>query len=727
MGFLDDAWEWTGGALEDAGKAMMSAAEETAGVVVDGVNFLYNAAGEVVDAMGNLIIDGVTYSAGFATTVAAPIVDAAEMVEVWVQDWDGSWITDFVEKSMSAGYRLVEDAATAVADTATVVVDAAVDAAGSVAEAVVYTAEELGASAVALGAQAAQYAQVAASLPGFAGVHMLQMADQLRIAAEGAAAAAAAAAEDVGEAALTVVEDAGAAAMSAVEDVAEGLGDAGMAAVDAAASTADWGLTAADTMVFDPVDTMTGGLVDVDYVNGNLSAEAGIPDVLYASASVGTNGVSARAENIVGGAGGSIGTDGSFGVDAHAGIEWGPLPYAEGHIERGPDGSISIGGEVQVVLPTPLGVVDGSVDGGFERNADGSWNTNLDADVALPTAPMLDGLMPDAAALQAIAPDTDDLQDLVDSPDEFVDRFDELVPEVPDDPIGMMQDMLPESTDDFQGMLEDVVPDSTDDFDGMLRAMLPDASDLDRADDYLMAAVEGQMSASGTTSANDPGGPAASGPSAGGAPGPTASAASAPIGAPSDASARMEPFGDLVPDAGDIADMIPDPTDDVRDLIPDGSDVADFVPRAPDLSGVLPSGDDARQLLPDASDVLGLLPDADALGAVLPDPPPLGELVPDVPEPTELIPEPPTPSELVHQVAVESIGESPSNEPAAIAASAASGDLSDVLASAGPAAGSTIETMTDAVESGQFDDFTADIVSAETNEAAANELWEDIG
>ena len=108
MGFLDDAWEWTGGALEDAGKAMMSAAEETAGVVVDGVNFLYNAAGEVVDAMGNLIIDGVTYSAGFATTVAAPIVDAAEMVEVWVQDWDGSWITDFVEKSMSAGYRLVE-------------------------------------------------------------------------------------------------------------------------------------------------------------------------------------------------------------------------------------------------------------------------------------------------------------------------------------------------------------------------------------------------------------------------------------------------------------------------------------------------------------------------------------------------------------------------------------------------------------------------------------------
>ena len=50
-----------------------------------------------------------------------------------------------------------------------------------------------------------------------------------------------------------------------------------------------------------------------------------------------------------------------------------------------------------------------------------------------------------------------------------------------------------------------------------------------------------------------------------------------------------------------------------------------------------------------------------------------------------------------------------------------------MLASAGPAAGSTIETMTDAVESGQFDDFTADIVSAETNEAAANEMWEDIG
>ena len=61
-----------------------------------------------------------------------------------------------------------------------------------------------------------------------------------------------------------------------------------------------------------------GGLVKVDYTNGNLSAEAGIPDVLYASASVGTDGVSARAENLVTGVGGKIGTDGSFGLDGRA-------------------------------------------------------------------------------------------------------------------------------------------------------------------------------------------------------------------------------------------------------------------------------------------------------------------------------------------------------------------------------------------------------------------------
>ena len=63
-----------------------------------------------------------------------------------------------------------------------------------------------------------------------------------------------------------------------------------------------------------------------------------------------------------------------------------------------------------------------------------------------------------------------------------------------------------------------------------------------------------------------------------------------------------------------------------------------------------------------------------------------------------------------------------------VGALASTGDLSGVLTDMGGGGdgGGAIEAVVAYVEDGGFDDFTADVVAAEVNEAAADELWDDL-
>ena len=174
--------------------------------------------------------------------------------------------------------------------------------------------------------------------------------------------------DDVGE----VLEDVGEAIVEVVEDVGE-------AVVDAAETLVDWTLTAADTMIFDPVDFITGGAVDVDYENGQLTADLNL-GIGSVGISVGEQGFDAHAGFDIGIASGemSYDSDAGFAASGSIGVAWGPLPYAEGHLTIGNDGAISIGGEVQATLPLPFGSSIGfEASGEMHAGRDGFGATSL--------------------------------------------------------------------------------------------------------------------------------------------------------------------------------------------------------------------------------------------------------------------------------------------------------------------------------------------------------------
>jgi len=189
------------------------------------------------------------------------------------------------------------------------------------------------------------------------------------------------AAEDVVDTVVDAVEDVVEAVGDAAEDVGEALVDVGEAIGQAAGEVAEWGLNVLDDTVFDTVDFVTGGAIDIDYDDGQFSAGV---DLGFAEAGVsfGEQGFSANAGFDIGLASATLDfdSDEGFGASFAAGVDWGPLPYAEGHIDVGFDGSVSIGGRAQGTLPTPVGVVGGSVEGEFNRNPDGSWNVGGAAD-----------------------------------------------------------------------------------------------------------------------------------------------------------------------------------------------------------------------------------------------------------------------------------------------------------------------------------------------------------
>ena len=190
--------------------------------------------------------------------------------------------------------------------------------------------------------------------------------------------------EDAVEWVEEAVEDVVEVIVDVVEDIGEALEDVGEAVVEAAGDVVDWTLTVADTLIFDPVDFITGGVIDVDYEDGQLTAEVNI-GIASAGVSVGEQGFDAHAGFDIGIASGeiSLGSDEGFSMGGSIGIDWGPLPYAEGHMTFGTDGEVSIGGQIQATLPLPGGSIAGQVSGELYRHADGTWGATDTIDVVI--------------------------------------------------------------------------------------------------------------------------------------------------------------------------------------------------------------------------------------------------------------------------------------------------------------------------------------------------------
>jgi hypothetical protein len=184
------------------------------------------------------------------------------------------------------------------------------------------------------------------------------------------------AAEDVGSAAVDVAGNAG----SYVGAAVGGLGAAVDAATGGAASSV---LNAVDDTVFDTVNYVTDGAVDINFDDGRFSASVGIPGVADVGASIGENGVTASSDTLLGST--DIGlTDQGFQFDSSGGIDWGPLPYYDGHVDVSPNGDVSVNGHVQGTIPTPYGILSGQATAGFESNQQG-WGASLDANGTLTT------------------------------------------------------------------------------------------------------------------------------------------------------------------------------------------------------------------------------------------------------------------------------------------------------------------------------------------------------
>jgi hypothetical protein len=210
-------------------------------------------------------------------------------------------------------------------------------------------------------------------------------------------------ASDVGEAVVDAADAAGSGIGEAGEwfagasgDLGAGLGSAidwtATALDDASFGMAGSSLNFLDDTVFDTVDYLSGGVVDVDFDDGTFSAAAGIDGIMSYGASVGEHGVTASYGTLV--ATGEAGlTDQGFNIGASGGIDFGPLPYAEGHIDLDANGTVSIGGEAQGTIPTPIGFVSGDLDGGFSRTPDGAWagNLSVDGQLTLPSGTYVGG------------------------------------------------------------------------------------------------------------------------------------------------------------------------------------------------------------------------------------------------------------------------------------------------------------------------------------------------
>jgi hypothetical protein len=190
---------------------------------------------------------------------------------------------------------------------------------------------------------------------------------------------------DAAEAAWDAVTEVADTAVDAVGTVASGTGDV-IGGIGTVVDTATFGAASAvlnvvDNTVLDTVDEVTGGLVDVDYDDGNISAKVGVEGLAHVGASVGEDGLRHSASAINQSFDLGLGDDG-LSASGQAGIDWGPLPYAEGSAVVETDGDVALDGRAQGTIPTPIGVLSGRAEAGFVREGD-MWAGNLDADGSL--------------------------------------------------------------------------------------------------------------------------------------------------------------------------------------------------------------------------------------------------------------------------------------------------------------------------------------------------------
>ena len=133
-----------------------------------------------------------------------------------------------------------------------------------------------------------------------------------------------------------------------------------------------------DDTVLDGVDYVTGGVVDIDYDDGKFGASVGIDGLAGAGLTLGEDGVTAMLDTGLSST--EIGlTDDGFAASVEGGINFGPLPYGNGHVNISDDGEISINGHIQGTIPIPGGILSGQASGGFVRTDEG-WGAYVDAD-----------------------------------------------------------------------------------------------------------------------------------------------------------------------------------------------------------------------------------------------------------------------------------------------------------------------------------------------------------
>lgn len=189
-------------------------------------------------------------------------------------------------------------------------------------------------------------------------------------------------ADDIGDAVVDVVDAVGGGLGDIAEWTADALATAGEWAAGAAIDTVEWHLDATldagdtfltaldDSGMFDAIDTVTVGLIDIQYDDSGFSFNYGIEDVFGFGVKVGEGGVGADFDTVFSSYEASVGEDG-VRVGGSSGIDFGPFPYYGGHASVDEDADLGVGGEGHLYLPTPVGMAGGELAGDYQETDDG--------------------------------------------------------------------------------------------------------------------------------------------------------------------------------------------------------------------------------------------------------------------------------------------------------------------------------------------------------------------
>lgn len=198
---------------------------------------------------------------------------------------------------------------------------------------------------------------------------------------------------DIGEA-IVDVADAAAEGVAHVADTASDVvGGAATVVNTVTGGLAEDLVEATDDLVFDAVDTMTGGLVDIDYDDGVFTASAGIEGVAHAGAEISQQGVRVESGSVLHDQ--TIGfTDDGLDVGVAAGIDGVSqhLPYSGLGVDLDTDGDIAIDAEAKGTVPTPWGIASGTAAGAVHQNDEGFVGyVDIDGKLILPDGDVVAG------------------------------------------------------------------------------------------------------------------------------------------------------------------------------------------------------------------------------------------------------------------------------------------------------------------------------------------------